>query len=120
MANTKREARFRRKARIRRKVKGTPERPRLTVFRSLKHMYAQVVDDENNQVIAAVGTSSKTLAGEFTGMKKVEQAKKLGGMVAAACKAKGVDKVVFDRNGYKYHGRVLALAKAAREGGLAF
>ena len=120
MAKTKRETRFRRKAHIRTKVNGTPERPRLTVFRSLKHMFAQVVDDENNRVIAAASSSSKKLASEFAGLKKAEQAKKVGAMVAAQCKAHGIDRVVFDRNGYKYHGRVLALAKAAREAGLTF
>ncbi len=120
MANKKSEARERRKVRIRQKVKGTPERPRLTVFRSSRHIYAQVIDDESNQVLATASTMSKAAREEMKGVKKTEQAKRIGKRVAGVCKEKGITKVVFDRNGYKYHGRVLALAAAAREAGLEF
>jgi large subunit ribosomal protein L18 len=120
MAKTKREARERRKIRIRQRVAGTPERPRLTVFRSARHIYAQVIDDENNRVLAVASTLSKAAREELGGLKKTEQAKKIGAKVALLCKAKGIEKVVFDRNGYMYHGRVMALAAAAREAGLQF
>jgi large subunit ribosomal protein L18 len=120
MAKTKREARERRKVRIRQKVLGTPDRPRLTVFRTSRHIYAQVVDDESNRVLASASTVSKAAREELAGLKKLEQAKRVGKKVATACKEKGIGKVVFDRNGYQYHGRVMALAAAAREAGLAF
>ena len=120
MAKTRREARLRRKVRIRQKVHGTAERPRLTVFRSLRHISAQVIDDENNVVLATASTVGKGAKGDLAGMNKRDQAKKIGTKVAEAAKAKGVKSVVFDRNGYKYHGRVLSLASAARESGLEF
>lgn len=120
MANSKLQARFRRKTRIRQRVAGTSERPRLTVFRSLRHMSVQLIDDQNNQVIAAASSVGKSAAGEMAGKSKIEQAKLLGAMVAQRAKEKGVSTVVFDRNGYRYHGRVLALADAAREAGLTF
>jgi large subunit ribosomal protein L18 len=119
-ARTKEEARMRRKVRIRRKVKGTPERPRLVVFRSARHIYAQVVDDEANAVLCSATTMGKAAQDELKGKKKTEQAKKIGAAIAGLCKAKGIESVVFDRNGYKYHGRVMALAGAAREAGLKF
>jgi large subunit ribosomal protein L18 len=120
MAKTKREARERRKTRIRQKVKGTPERPRLTVFRSARHIYVQVIDDESNRVLASAGTVKKAAREELAGKKKLEQAKSIGAQIAMLCKEKGIKKVVFDRNGYQYHGRVLALAAEAREKGLEF
>ncbi|MCC6749834.1 MAG: 50S ribosomal protein L18 [Deltaproteobacteria bacterium] len=120
MATTKLEARLHRKARIRRKVHGTAERPRLTVFRSARHMYAQVIDDEANAVLASASTVGKASAESAAGLKKKDRAKKVGQAVAALCKAKGITKVVFDRNGFQYHGRVMALADAAREAGLQF
>jgi large subunit ribosomal protein L18 len=117
---TKREARERRSIRIRQKVKGTPERPRLSVFRSARHIYVQVIDDESNQVLASAGTLKKASREELGGKKKLEQAKLIGHQIAAVCKEKGIQKVVFDRNGFQYHGRVMALAAAAREKGLEF
>ncbi|MFH1130255.1 MAG: 50S ribosomal protein L18 [Pseudomonadota bacterium] len=116
----KTEARSRRKARIRTRVKGTEERPRLCVFRSAKHIYAQVVNDDTNKVLVTVGTVGKTNSELVSGVKKKEQATKIGSRVAELCKKKGIEKVVFDRSGYKYHGRVQALAKGARDGGLEF
>lgn len=106
--------RARRKARIRKKVVGTTERPRLSVFRSAKHIYAQVIDDSTGRTLAA--TSSKA-GGEGA---KTDRAKAVGSAIAAACKDAGIEKVVFDRNGYIYHGRVKALAESAREAGLQF
>jgi large subunit ribosomal protein L18 len=111
--------RQRRKLRIRKKISGTPEQPRLSVFRSAKHIYAQVVDDGSGKTIAHASTLSKDLKGSLEG-NKTERAKKVGALVAKICLSKNVKKVVFDRNGYLYHGRVSALAKAAREGGLKF
>lgn len=120
MPKTKLESRENRKSRIRAKIKGTPERPRLSIFRSSRHMFAQVIDDENNKVLATAGTMSKTMRAEVDGKKKMEQAKMVGKQIASVCKTKGIDKVVFDRNGFIYHGRVAALAAAAREAGLQF
>ncbi len=120
MAKTKREARERRRIRIRQKVKGTAERPRLTVFRSARHIYAQVIDDESNRVLVSAGTVKKAAREEFARLKKIEQAKRIGAEIAVLCKEKGIQKIVFDRNGYQYHGRVMALAAAAREKGLEF
>ena len=112
--------RAKRKARIRRKLSGTPDRPRLTVYKSLKHMYAQLVDDANGKTIVSVGTTSKTLKDEVKDDDKTAAAKKVGAALAAAAKAKGIEAVVFDRNGFDYHGRVEAVAAAAREAGLKF
>jgi len=115
------EARLRRKKRIRKKVKGTPERPRLCVFRSLKHIYAQVVDDTQNRVLEASSTMSKDLKEKFPKVHgNIKEAREVGLAIAKRLLNKGITKVVFDRNGYKYHGRVKALADAAREGGLIF
>jgi large subunit ribosomal protein L18 len=114
------DARLRRKKRIRKKVNGNPERPRLTVFRSSKHIYAQVIDDTKGATLAFVSTLSKDLRGEAKDNTKTDAAKLVGRAIAKACKDKGITKVAFDRNGYKYHGRVKALADAAREGGLDF
>lgn len=112
--------RERRKLRIRKKVSGTPERPRLSVFRSARHIYAQVIDDASGKTLAHASTLSKELRGSLEGVTKVEEAKKVGALIASLCKAKGIEKVVFDRNGYLYHGRISALADAAREAGLQF
>jgi len=112
--------RERRKLRIRRKINGTSEKPRLTVFRSTKHIYAQVVDDVSGKTVAHASTLSKEVRGDAGEANKTNAAKLVGKAIAAALKAKGIDKVVFDRNGYLYHGRVRALADAAREGGLKF
>ncbi|WP_437482370.1 50S ribosomal protein L18 [Sorangium sp. So ce1014] len=112
--------RERRKLRIRKKVEGTPERPRLSVFRSSKHIYAQVIDDVSGKTLAHASTLSKDLKGSLDEDNKVEAAKKVGALIAKICKEKQIGKVVFDRNGYLYHGRVSALAQAAREAGLDF
>jgi large subunit ribosomal protein L18 len=112
--------RERRKLRIRKKVNGTKERPRLTVFRSARHIYAQVIDDTSGATLAHASTLSKDLKGTLEEDNKVAAAKKVGALIAKICKSKKIDKVVFDRNGYLYHGRVSALADAAREGGLKF
>ena len=103
--------------RIRSRVKGTPERPRLAVYRSLQHIYAQVIDDRAGVTIAAASSAEKnaTAAGG-----NIAGAKDIGKLVAARAKEKGIQRVVFDRGGYLYHGRVKALADAAREGGLEF
>ena len=107
--------RTRRKLRIRKKVQGTAERPRLSVFRSAKHIYAQVIDDVGGQTIASASSIASNPDGS-----KVDAAKSVGNTVAKACIDKGVDQVVFDRSGYRYHGRVRALAESAREAGLKF
>ena len=120
MANKKEEGRLRRKASIRKKVNGTTERPRLSVFRSSKHIYAQVIDDVSRKTVATASTLDEALKAQLAGLKKIERAQKIGAAIAERCKAKGIEKVVFDRNGYIYHGRVLALANAAREAGLQF
>lgn len=112
--------RERRKLRIRKKVNGTSERPRLSVFRSSRHIYAQVIDDATGKTLAAASTLSKDLDGKLEEDNKVGAAKKVGQLIAIACKDKGITRVVFDRNGYLYHGRVSALAQAAREAGLEF
>ncbi len=109
-----------RKVRVRKKVHGTPERPRLTVFRSLNNMYAQVVDDEAGKTLVSISSLAKEIRGEAGHKGNIATAKKVGAAVAKACQAAGVTKVVFDRNGYLYHGRVKALAEAAREAGLDF
>ena len=118
--SNKSDNRDRRKLRIRKKVNGTAERPRLTVFRSSKHIYAQVIDDTAASSLALISTLTKSLSGELEGKSKQEAAKVVGAAIAGACKDKGITKVVFDRNGYAYHGRVSALANAAREAGLEF
>jgi large subunit ribosomal protein L18 len=112
--------RERRKLRIRKKVTGTQERPRLTVFRSAKHIYAQVIDDSAGTTLAHASTLSKDLRGTLEEDNKVAAAKKVGALIAKICKTKQIGKVVFDRNGYAYHGRVSALAQAARDAGLEF
>ena len=112
--------RERRKLRIRRKVTGTAERPRLSVFRSAKHIYAQVVDDAAGKTLAHISTLSRDVRGAISEANKTDAAKKVGQAIAKALMAKGIDKVVFDRAGYKYHGRISALADGAREAGLKF
>jgi len=112
--------RERRKLRIRKKVNGTTDRPRLTVFRSTKHIYAQVIDDTTGATLAHASTLSKDLKGTLEEDNKVAAAKKVGTLIAKMCKSKKIDRVVFDRNGYAYHGRVSALAQAARDAGLDF
>jgi large subunit ribosomal protein L18 len=112
----------RRHARVRRKVAGTPERPRLAVSRSLRHISAQVIDDTSGRTLAAASTADKELrdAAGRSGGGNVNAAQAVGRLVASRAKAAGVDRVVFDRGGFAYHGRVAALADAAREAGLEF
>jgi len=112
------DSRERRHRRVRKKVRGTAERPRLAVFRSNAHIYAQVIDDVSGRTLAAAGTAEPALKDSSGG--NITAATKVGGLVAERAKAAGVTKVVFDRGGFRYHGRVAALADAAREGGLEF
>jgi large subunit ribosomal protein L18 len=114
------DARERRHERVRKSVSGTPERPRLSVFRSLAEIYAQVIDDSAGNTIVSASTIDGELASGMAGLKKAEQARQVGKAIAERAKAKGISKVVFDRGGYRYIGRVKALADAAREGGLEF
>jgi large subunit ribosomal protein L18 len=113
-------SRERRRFRIRSKVNGTADRPRLSIFRSANHIYAQVVNDESGATLAAAGTLSPDLKDSLKGGKKSDSAKKVGALIAKICLEKKIDKVVFDRNGYLYHGRIKALAEAARAAGLKF
>ena len=113
----KKFSRLRRHARLRKRISGTPERPRLVVTRSNRHMVAQIVDDTKGITLASASTMSHDFDG-FEG-NKTEAAKKVGELVAQRAKDAGITKVVFDRGGYKYHGRVAAVADGAREGGLA-
>ena len=119
MALTKLERRTRIKMRIRKKINGTAETPRLAVYRSNKQIYVQVVNDLGGITLLSACSKEKEIAAQ-TGIKKIEQAKLVGKLLAAKCKEKGIEKVVFDRSGYKYHGRVKSLADEAREGGLKF
>jgi large subunit ribosomal protein L18 len=115
---TRSQLRRRRHLRVRQRVTGTAERPRLVVFRSLKHIYAQLVDDDRGVTLAGVNDASEGIAVEGTG--KVARSKAVGKLIAGKAKAAGITRVVFDRAGYRYHGRVQAVADGAREGGLEF
>jgi large subunit ribosomal protein L18 len=117
-AQQKRQGRIRRHRRVRKKVRGSADRPRLAVFRSNKHISAQVIDDLSGRTIAAASTTEADLRGSATG--NVDAATEVGRLVGERAKAAGVDRVVFDRGGFLYHGRVAALAQAAREAGLEF
>jgi large subunit ribosomal protein L18 len=117
---SKNEVRKRRHLRVRKKISGTAERPRLNVFRSAKHIYAQLIDDQKGVTLTSASTLDKELRGEIQNGGNVEAARKVGELIAKRAKEKGIEKVVFDRGGYLYHGRVKALAEAAREGGLEF
>jgi len=118
--NMSRVARQRRHERIRRSIHGTTERPRLNVFRSLQHIYAQVIDDEQGHTLVAASTLDPELREQLAGLNKSQQAARVGQLVAQRALANGLTKVVFDRGGFPYHGRVKALADGAREGGLEF
>jgi large subunit ribosomal protein L18 len=113
-------ARIRRHRRVRKHISGTPERPRLSVFRSLSGVYAQVIDDEAGHTLASASSIDNELRAKMDGLTKTEQAKLVGLAVAERAKDKGIEKVVFDRGGYRYIGRVKAVAEGAREGGLQF
>lgn len=119
MALTKFERRSRIRMRIRKKISGTAEKPRLAVFRSNKQIYVQLIDDIKGVTLLAASSKEKEVASK-TGVRKIEQAKLVGQTLAAKCREKGIGTVIFDRSGYKYHGRVKSLADAAREGGLKF
>jgi len=112
--------RLRRKLRVRKKVRGTEERPRLNVYRSLKHMYAQIIVDTRGETLVSASTLSRELRGKLKSTGNVEAAKEVGRLIAKKALEKGIKKVVFDRNGFLYHGRVKAVAEGAREGGLEF
>ncbi len=114
------EKRKLRHTRVRKKVRGTSERPRLNVYRSLNHMYAQIIDDLAGSTLVAASSNDKEIKGKMKTGSNIEAAKLVGVMLAKKAEEKGVKKVVFDRGGYMYHGRVKALADAAREGGLEF
>jgi large subunit ribosomal protein L18 len=116
----KHELRQRRHYRLRRRVNGTTQRPRLAVFRSLKHIYAQIIDDAQGQTLAAASTMDGALKGNLKTGGDIEAAKAVGKLIAERGKEKGVSQVVFDRGGFAYHGRIASLADAAREAGLEF
>jgi large subunit ribosomal protein L18 len=118
--NPKVTARRRRKKRFMKKMRGTPERPRLCVYRSNKHIYAQIVDDEAPRTLASASTLSKELTSVAERAATKEAARKVGELIAKKAKERNIQKVVFDRNGFLYHGRVRAVADAAREAGLEF
>ena len=119
--NNKRLARYKRKVRIRQRIKGTADKPRLSVFRSAKHITAQVIDDTVGQTVAAASSLEKEVRGQETPFEnKSAQATFIGKLIAERAQEKGVKEVVFDRNGFLYHGRVKALSEGAREAGLKF
>lgn len=121
MANfTKSEARERRHLRMRKKVIGTPDRPRLSVYRSLNHMYAQIIDDTEGKTLVAASSIEPELRNRLSSTKNKEAAKEVGLLIAKRALEKGITKVVYDRGGNIYHGRIAALAEGAREGGLEF
>jgi len=119
MTLSKKESRLRKRLRIRQKISGTNDRPRMSVFKSNKQIYVQLIDDVAGITVAAASSRNKEIA-EKTGLKKTEQAKLVGKLIAEISVSKGISNVVFDRGGYLYHGRVKQLAEGAREGGLKF
>ena len=120
MKDRKKLARSKRKKRVRSRVVGTSARPRLNIFRSLNHIYAQAIEDTTGKTLASASTLSSELKGSVRFPGNVEAAKKVGELIAKKCLDKGIQKVVFDRSGYLYHGRIKALAEAARAAGLIF
>ena len=118
--NKKSVARLKRQVRVRRKIRGTSERPRLNVFKSAKHIYAQLIDDNSGSTLISVSTLTSGVGEELKYTGNVEAARKVGAAVAQKALEKDIKAVVFDRNGFLYHGRVQALAEAARENGLSF
>ena len=117
---TRAQARQRRHRRVRRNLEGTSVRPRLNVFRSLQHIYAQVINDEDGNTLVSASSLDPELREQMEGKNKTDQAKVVGKVLAERAKDQGIEQVVFDRGGYRYHGRVKALAEASREGGLDF
>jgi large subunit ribosomal protein L18 len=120
LKNKKKLARLKRKTRVRSRVEGTEERPRLNVYRSPRHIYAQAIVDTAGKTLVGVSTLSPELRGTVRSTGNIDAAKKVGELIAKKCLEKGIEKVVFDRSGYLYHGRIKALAEAARAGGLKF
>jgi len=118
--NLREAARQKRKARVRTRIFGTEQRPRLSVFRSAKHIYAQIVVDSTGSTILAASSLSPEIKSELEGLKKSDAAKKVGELLGRKAAEKNIRKVVFDRNGFLYHGRIKALAEGARESGLEF
>lgn len=118
--NPKKAQRVKRAIGVRKRIEGATERPRLSVFRSAKHIYVQAIDDSTGITVAAASTMDKELKGALSGLKKAEQAEKVGALLGKRLEAKGIKRAVFDRNGFRYHGRVAAVAKGAREAGLEF
>lgn len=118
--NPKKQARLKRKKSIRKKFSGTPQRPRLSVFRSSKHTYAQIIDDTTGHTLAAASTAETAVASAAAPKGKIEIASVVGKTIARRAVEKGIQQVVFDRNGFLYHGRVKAVSDGAREGGLVF
>jgi len=118
--NAREIARQKRKSRVRKRIFGTEQRPRLSVFRSAKHIYAQLVVDATGSTLLAASTQSPEIRGEISGLKKSEAAKKVGELLGRKAVEQNIRKVIFDRNGFLYHGRVKALAEGARESGLEF
>jgi len=114
------QLRVRRHARVRRRIEGVAQRPRLSVFRSLHHIYVQLIDDASGRTLAAASTREKDIAKGLESLKAVGAAEKIGKIIAERAKERGVTQVTFDRGGYKYHGRIKALADAARSAGLEF
>lgn len=117
---SRKEARLRRHYRVRKNLQGTLERPRMSVFRSVSEIYVQVIDDKAGKTLASASTIDQELRSKMAGLKKTEQARLVGKAIADRAKAKGISQVVFDRGGFRYIGRIKALADAAREGGLEF
>jgi len=118
--NNRSIARIRRHARVRKTLSGTPARPRLSVFKSISGIYAQVIDDQQGVTLTSASTVDKDLREKMKGMKKTEQAREIGKAIAERAKSQGISTVVFDRGGFRYFGRIKALADGAREGGLEF
>jgi len=120
MAFERSQKRDLRRGRVRRKVRGTDERPRLSVYRSLHHLYVQVISDDTGRTLVSASSTAASLRDGLTNKHNVAAAKAIGKAIAERCHEKGIEQVVFDRNGFLYHGRVKALAEAAREAGLKF
>ena len=117
---TRSRARIRRHRRVRKFLSGTPERPRLNVYRSSSQIYAQVIDDENSSTVVSASTIDRELRSKMEGLTKIEEARLIGEEIARRAKSKGITTVIFDRGGYQYMGRVKALSDGARKGGLEF
>jgi large subunit ribosomal protein L18 len=112
--------RLKRKSRIRKNLSGSTARPRLSVFRSARHIYAQIIDDQHGITLVAAGTLSPEIRDKVGSLKKADAAREVGKLLADKAKSKGIEKVVFDRNGFLYHGRIKSLAESCREHGLVF